>query len=573
MTSAATAGREALRAIFLAKWRMAHHTVASVRHESKLKVGVLSVSAFLLWVGAFVLFYAGFRWLTRFRYDPNSNMQSIGDIIMVRMLSVFSLSIFLMLIFSNVLVSFSTLYRSKEVNYLLQAPMSFGEFFIARFVECIVFSSWALAFLGTPLLLAYGLVRHAPPAFYIASVAFYLPFVIPPAAIGAIITITLTRIFPRIHPRTLILLGVLAVAALFYYIHNILNAQKLSDDNFLPFVLDATVRTQSPFLPSYWAARGVLAAATRDYRECIFQFLLLSSNALLLFWLATEYAHRMYYMGWSAIAGQDRQRIRRMGRGILGRLEWLLSGLRNPERTLSIKDIRLFWRDPTQWSQFIIFFGIMAIYIANLRNMSRQYEQEFWRSWIACLNIGACSLILSTLTSRFVFPLISLEGRRFWILGLAPITMRQLVMQKFAMSVITTSVFTVGLVVLSGRMLRLEPIYFWLSVYSIVITNFGLAGLAVGLGSLYPNFQEDNPSRIVSGMGGTLNFLLSVGYIAWIVGAQTLILQWRLMGLFTHPGAFHIALVCAVLFVTVLSALCTIVPMRLGLRNLQNHEF
>jgi ABC-2 type transport system permease protein len=205
--------------------------------------------------------------------------------------------------------------------------------------------------------------------------------------------------------------------------------------------------------------------------------------------------------------------------------------------------------------------------------MSRQYEQEFWRSWIACLNIGACSLILSTLTSRFVFPLVSLEGRRFWILGLAPITMRQLVMQKFALSVITTSVFTVGLVVLSGRMLQLEPIYFWLSVYSIVITNFGLAGLAVGLGSLYPSFHEDNPARIVSGMGGTLNFLLSVGYIAWIVGAQALMLQWRVLGLYTSANMFYLALICVVLFISVLSAICTFVPMRLGLRNLQNHEF
>ena len=43
---------------------------------------------------------------------------------------------------------------------------------------------------------------------------------------------------------------------------------------------------------------------------------------------------------------------------------------------------------------------LMAIYFANLRNTSRYYEQEFWRSWIACLNVGAVTLILATLTSR-----------------------------------------------------------------------------------------------------------------------------------------------------------------------------
>jgi hypothetical protein len=50
----------------------------------------------------------------------------------------------------------------------------------------------------------------------------------------------------------------------------------------------------------------------------------------------------------------------------------------------------------------VIFFGIMAIYIANLRNTSRYFEEDKWRLWVACLNTGALSLILATLTSRFV---------------------------------------------------------------------------------------------------------------------------------------------------------------------------
>ena len=31
------------------------------------------------------------------------------------------------------------------------------------------------------------------------------------------------------------------------------------------------------------------------------------------------------------------------------------------------------------------------------------------------------ALILSTFTSRFIFPLLSLEGRNFWVLGLFPL--------------------------------------------------------------------------------------------------------------------------------------------------------
>jgi hypothetical protein len=111
------------------------------------------------------------------------------------------------------------------------------------------------------------------------------------------------------------------------------------------------------------------------------------------------------------------------------------------------------------------------------------------------------------------------------------------------------------------------------SVYSIALANFALAGLAVGLGSTYPNFQEDNPARIVSGMGGTLNFLLSVGYITLVVGTQMVILQWNALQRYARPETFWWALAAAMVFVTALSAAAVIVPMTLGRRNLLRVEF
>ena len=556
------------------KLRMARHAVASVRTESKLKVGVITFFALVLWGGAYVLFAEGFNWLIHFGRDYSMvASRGIGNIIMVRLFGVLAFTVFFMLIFSNVLVSFSTLYRSNEVQYLLQTPMTFRTFFLARFLECVAFSSWALAFLGSPLILAYGLTNRAPFLFYVAGLAFYVPFITMPAAIGAIITLVLVRVFPRLKIRTMALLAVLAGVLFFAYWQSHFTATRLAEDSFVPIVLEVTAQTQSHLLPSYWAARGILAAADRRYGECLFNFLLLLSNALLLLWVAAEVAQRIFHTGWSFLAGQDKTRVRPLGRGVLGRLETFLKMLPNPARSLVIKDIKLFWRDPTQWSQFVIFFGIMAIYTANLRNTSVHYEKEFWRSWIACLNVGTCTLILATLTSRFVFPLVSLEGRRFWILGLAPLTFGQIVRQKFWLSVATTASFTVGLAALSGVMLKLQPVYLVLSIYSVFITNFGLAGLAVGLGTLYPNFQEDNPARIVSGMGGTLNFVLSIVYITFIVGAQTLILQWRVLNLFSSDRAFYLALAAAVVFITSASVVCAVIPLRLGLRNLNQMEF
>jgi len=557
-------------AMLWAKTRISRNHIASVRNESKLKVAVVSISAVLLWFGAFYAFWEAFHWLTRFGADPDSI--SLGDIIMSRLLSVFALALFFMLTFSNVLIAFSTLYKSREVAYLLHAPVSWWEFYLARFVECVSFSSWASAYLGSPLILAYGMTNGAPWPFYLAAAAFYVPFVSIPAAIGATIAMVLVRVFPRLPRGSMIGVAMISVVTVFLYLRNTFSAANLSDHRFSG-ILEAMTRTQSWMLPSHWAARGVLAAAESQFTESAFYFLVLMANALMAVFVSAILAQWIYYPGWSDLTGNDMNRKTPPGRGWLSRVDAAFSLLRDPHRSLVIKDIRLFWRDPAQWSQFVIFFGIMAVYVASLRDRSAAFESASYRNWIVCLNIGACTLILATLTSRFVYPLISLEGRRFWVLGLAPLTYRQLIWQKFWLSVLTTSVFTITLVVLSCYMLSVEPIYFAVAVYSIIITNFGLSGLAVGLGSLYPNFQEDNPARIVSGMGGTLNFLLSMAYIALVVGTQTAVMQWRALDAYAHANTFTYALTAAIVFITLLSAVSTWLPMRLGLRNLNQAEY
>jgi ABC-2 type transport system permease protein len=560
------------RALLSAKVRMGIHALASVRNESKLKVGVVSVAAVLLWIGALYGFMEAFDWLRHFGVDVPGAV-GIGDIIMARMLSVFSLALFFMLIFSNVLIAFSTLYTSREMAYLLQTPIPIRRLFLARFVECAAFSSWASAYIGSPLLLAYGVTTQAPWLFYVAPLAFYVPYVVLPAALGATAAIVLVRIFPKLRLGAIIGFSVAAVAALFLYFQRRIGAVEFATETLAPTLLSATAQVQSPYLPSFWAAHGVLLAAMGEVRDSFFFLLLILSNALMATWLACEAAALLFYPGWSRLAGSARNRGKALGKGPARCLWKALGLLREPAHSLTVKDIKLFWRDPTQWSQFVIFFGLMAVYIASLHNRSLVLDSEIYRSWVACLNTGACTLILATLTSRFVFPLVSLEGRRFWVLGLAPVTLRQLVWQKFCLSVATTSVFTVGLVVLSSYLLEIRPAHFLLSVYSISATNFALSGLAVGLGSLYPNFQEDNPARIVSGMGGTLNFLLSLAYLVVVVGAQTIVMQWRVMGVFHRPALFWWAFGGVIVFVGALSTVSTLLPMRLGLSNLERMEF
>ena len=200
----------------------------------------------------------------------------------------------------------------------------------------------------------------------------------------------------------------------------------------------------------------------------------------------------------------------------MGVFERLMAGCRwiGPDvRALLVKDIRTFWRDTAQWGQSVMLFGLLGAYILNLRSFTHQITNPFWVNLVSYLNLGACSLNLATLTTRFVFPQFSLEGKRLWIIGMAPMGLQKVVKAKYWLASLGSLVVTLSLMTISSYLLKMSwhRIAFFSGV--VAVMTFSLNGLAVGLGVLYPNFKDANPGKIVSGFGGTLCLVLSFVYI------------------------------------------------------------
>ena len=234
---------------------------------------------------------------------------------------------------------------------------------------------------------------------------------------------------------------------------------------------------------------------------------------------------------------------------------------------LVLKDIRLFWRDPAQWIQFMIFFGLLCIYVLNLRNVAFNFQNPFWETMISYLNLAASALTLSTLTTRFVFPQFSLEGRRLWIIGLAPFGLDKVLLQKFWMSCLTASGITTVLMIVSSLLLHLAWSKVLFFAGSISLMSASLSGLAVGLGALFPNFKEDNPSKIVSGFGGTLCLVVSFIYITLFV-ALAAVPDIRKVA----PIEIPIPDVAALVLAPVLSLVVLFVPLLSAMKRVKNLE-
>ena len=178
-------------------------------------------------------------------------------------------------------------------------------------------------------------------------------------------------------------------------------------------------------------------------------------------------------------------------------------------RLLIVKDLRLFRRDPVQWSQFLIFFGLLTLYFANIRRFSYDVNYTAWVNMISFLNLAVVGLILSTFTTRFIFPMLSLEGRRFWILCMLPVRRESILWGKFLFAAAGATLPCCGLILLSDLMLGISPLVVAIHQLTCLLLCVGLAGIAVGLGAKMPDLREESPSKIAAGFGGTLSLVIS----------------------------------------------------------------
>ena len=553
-----------LRVNAIHSWRR----LLAVREQSRLLTAIIGLFLAGYLVLAFLLFYHGMLFLAKF--------PGLGAVLTERLLYTLFAFLFALLLLSNLVIAYTNLFRNRETAFLLSLPVSPQTIFRWKFIESVVLASWAFLFLIAPLLVAFGLVRGVPWHFYPLTVFLIGLFVVLPGVFGSALAIGIGRHLDRKSFQVvLVVLGVLLLAFVaFWWRTNPVDDDLLDQRTLeaLDRLLAKTRFTLFPFLPSYWLSAAVLQWAEGIYQGATFFAGVLLSNTLFFGALACTRFGNGFYATASAVQSRAGSGFKLFARPAKksrapGGLEKFFAGvplLAPDTRALAVKDIRMFWRDTTQWGQSVMFFGLLGAYIINLRNFTHQLNTPFWINAVAFLNLGACAFNLASVTTRFVFPQFSLEGRRLWIVGMSPMGLERVVKTKYWLASVASLTITLGLVTLSCYLLKMawSDVAFFGAV--VTVMTFALNGLAVGLGVLYPNLKETNPNKIVSGFGGTLCFVLSSIYIL----ASLALLVAGGGGLHAQTG---LVAVCLTLFVG-LSLVVGWLPMSWGLRRLKNFE-
>jgi ABC-2 type transport system permease protein len=194
-------------------------------------------------------------------------------------------------------------------------------------------------------------------------------------------------------------------------------------------------------------------------------------------------------------------------------------------RHLLVKDLKVFLRDVSQWSQLLLLVALMLVYLYNFQVLDLDripYMSGVLKNAYAFLNLAMAGFVMSTVAVRFVFPAVSAEGAAFWIIRSAPISMRDFLWSKFWTGLVPVLLLTECLIVAGNELLGVDPFLKRMSAVAIVFMAFALVGLAAGLGAKYPRFAADNPSQVAGSYGGVAFMIVAVLFIL----VMSILLGW-----------------------------------------------
>ncbi len=537
----------------------------------KILVGLFVMSCFF--TGSLFFFYRVFSYL--------GGLRDIGFLLMNKLVALGFLAIFMMLVISNIVTSISTLYRSRETTFLLSTPTAYRKVFTVKFIDNIFFSTWAVLLLGMPLILAYGMVRGFVLWEYLFEIFCVLfPFVIIPACIGVLFSMLLFLATRYLSPRHLIIiLGSLIVFGIVVYFKigqpSSLAFNVVSDWRVLNRYLGSMGATSFAFLPSFWVSETLRTIASGSRHSLLVYMLALISTTLLFLNVTFRFAGRYYYDSWLASSehhGKNSgvKHITKRSARFFRLPNWMPSDF----KAVLSKDLKLFVREPAQWAQFSILLVLLGIYLVNLKYFPTDVEDSYWKTLIGFGNFAFSGFILATLSVRFVFPTISLEGQSFWAIASSPMCLRRVFWVKFWAAFSIFLLISEVLAFASNLMLGLRGILMALTFFSVLLMSISLTSLSVGMGAIFPRFEERNPGKIASSMGGMLATIVSLAYVGIMVviaalpaGRYTL----HKMNPDIPFPMFEVLLSCTLILILNLTAIA--VPLRLGLTSMRKRDY
>lgn len=534
--------------------------------KSIKSMNAVRAASFVFVIGVFV-FGAYYTFFKVFSYLVT--VEVIGPVLLDRVIEMALFVFFIMLLFSNIITSFSTFYNSRELDFLFSLPVPPTSIYLAKFFENCIYASWATLVVAWPLIIAYGVTSNVPLAYYPVSVLSVLIYLIIPAAVASSLIAFILRIFPKLGAREVITVSIVLIMGLTYSYIRINNPGLLkifeteNEQALLQFAAQLTA-VGGIYVPSTWLS-NILKGFNTNHTLLIFNFSLLLFASISMILLTFFVAKTCYVRAWLSTGERG------------GKTRKRKSLLRYPHRqmtkTVFLKDLLLFVREPTQWVQLSVFLILLVVYVMSLRRTPIYFVFPLWRTIVAFANFAYISFVLATLGVRFIFPSMSLERAGIWIIGSSPMSFRRIVMIKYIFNLITAVLIIEFLIIFANLFINIDRRLYLIMPAIGFFVAAALVSINLGLGSRFPQFNEDNPSRIAAGSGGIISALVSIAYVGIsILFLATPAYNYLSNTFLNRPVNYYLVYAgFSLFFLFTLTAI--ILPLMLGIKSLERRDF
>src|SRR5216110_3331922 len=551
------------------KWRTALQRLRAERASGGTgKLVILAIVAGAFWLGVFGILYKILKTLRA--------VEELGPLIPGKILGLILLSFISILVLSNVITALSSFFLAKDLDLLVSAPVDWLRLYLAKLGETLLHSSWMVALMAVPILAAYGVIYRGGVVFLPYAVVTIVPMLVPPAVVGSAMTLILVNVFPARRTRDLLSIIALGEAAGLILLLRVIRPERLARPEGFRNLLDflAVLRTPtSPFLPSEWATNAIMGYLR--HAPDPLPLILLWTTAAALVTLGAMLHRQLFASGFTkAQEGAERFVRGKVWRRTVG---WLLTPLPVAKREFVLKDIRLFFRDTTQWSQLILLAALVVVYLFNINALPLHRGEPvgfFYVTLVSFLNLGLAGFVLASIAARFIFPAVSLEGRQMWLLRSSPLDLRALLWSKYWVGTVPLLVLGMLLTGLTNALLEVPAFMMILSLATMAALTVAIGAMALAFGALYPQFETENAAQIPTSFGGLVFMMATIALLAAVLGslasAVTTYVRTAWEG---SPVGVTPAMLGWFVAAAALCALATIVPLRLALRKMESFEF
>jgi ABC-2 type transport system permease protein len=536
--------------------------------QSRAKVITIGTVGVIFWLAVFGVLY---RVLSYFR-----GVEEIGSLLASKLLGIALLAFLSILLLSNVITALSSFFLAKDLDLLVSSPVDWLHVYLAKLGETMVHSSWMVALMAVPILAAYGVIYDGGILFAPFAVLVFLPILIMPAVVGSAITLVLVNVFPARRTRDLLSIIAIGAAGGVVMLFRLIRPERLARpegfQNLLDFI--TVLRTpSSPLLPSEWAAEALMGVLVGPLDWFPVALLWLSAGATVVLGAALHY--KLYPLGFTkAQEGAERFVKGWVWRGLL---DPLFRPLTVAKREFVIKDLKLFFRDTTQWSQLILLAVLVVIYLFNIRALPlfRGEQVPFVLvTVISFLNLGLAGFVLASIAARFVFPAISLEGRQMWLLRSSPLDLRALLWSKYWVGAVPLLILALVITVLTNVLLQASGFMMAVSVGTIVLLTIAICAMALAFGALYPQFETENAAQIPTSFGGLVFMMTTIALLALVIVIEAIpVSRYLRAAFFEQAVEVNATMIGAFALVAAICLGVTAISLKVGLKRMEGFEF